>query len=101
MCACSAELIVHRSAFATAGCIACLWLSVSFASFSDLQAVSATPAVNKEEAVTTRASGTFDVKLTPQPSVHGTDESHGRLSLDKQFQGDLVGVSRGEMLTAG
>jgi predicted ribosomally synthesized peptide with SipW-like signal peptide len=92
---------MHRSAFAATGCIACLGLAVSFASFSDQQAVSATPAVNKEEAVTTRASGTFDVKLTPQTSVHGTDESHGRLALDKQFQGDLVGVGKGEMLTAG
>ena len=47
----------------------------------------------------TRATGTFDVKLTPQ----STDESKmlGRLTIDKQFHGDLDGTSKGEMLTAG
>ncbi len=46
----------------------------------------------------TRASGPFDVKLTPQSSG---DESIGRLMLDKQFHGDLEATSRGEMLAAG
>ncbi|NOT09457.1 MAG: DUF3224 domain-containing protein [Gemmatimonadales bacterium] len=43
------------------------------------------------------ATGTFDVKLTPQ----GTDESGllGRLTIDKQFRGELEGVSKGEMLS--
>jgi hypothetical protein len=39
-----------------------------------------------------RAVGTFEVKLNPQ------DE--GRMSIDKQFQGDLVGTSKGQMLMA-
>jgi Protein of unknown function (DUF3224) len=43
----------------------------------------------------TRASGTFDVKLTPaEGSVFG------RMSIDKQFQGDLEATSKGEMLSA-
>ena len=47
------------------------------------------------------ASGTFDVKLTPQPLTDATaDPLLGRLSLDKQFHGDLVATSRGEMLAA-
>ena len=46
----------------------------------------------------TRASGPFDVKLTPQSSG---DESIGRLMIDKQFHGDLEATSRGEMLAAG
>jgi hypothetical protein len=50
----------------------------------------------------TRASGTFEVKLTPQAS---DDKAEGtplrRLSIDKQFHGDLEGISKGEMLTAG
>lgn len=47
----------------------------------------------------TRAAGTFDVKLTPQSS----DQSPmlGRMTIDKQFHGDLEGTSKGEMLTAG
>jgi len=46
----------------------------------------------------TRASGEFDVKLTPQSSG---DESIGRLIIDKQFHGDLDATSKGEMLAAG
>ena len=57
----------------------------------------------KEEAVVaTRASGTFDVKLAPLASEDLKDgASLGRMSIDKQFQGDLEGTSKGEMLTAG
>lgn len=46
----------------------------------------------------TRASGLFDVKLTPQSSG---DESIGRLIIDKEFHGDLEATSKGEMLSAG
>jgi|SRR5688572_15214446 len=48
-----------------------------------------------------RASGTFDVKMTPQALADASaDPLLGRLSLDKQFHGDLVGTSKGEMLAA-
>jgi len=43
------------------------------------------------------ATGTFDVKLTPQPS----DPPLGRMSIDKQFHGGLEGTSKGEMLATG
>ena len=46
------------------------------------------------------ATGTFDVKLTPQ-TTDGQDAALGRMSIDKQFRGDLEGTSKGEMLTAG
>jgi len=46
--------------------------------------------------MTTRATGTFEVKLTPQDD--GRDAPVGRMSLDKQFHGDLAGTSRGQML---
>ena len=48
------------------------------------------------------ASGTFDVKLSPQTaydSAKGTPLA--RMSIDKQFHGDLDGTSIGEMLAAG
>ena len=49
-----------------------------------------------------RAQGTFDVKLTPQAADEkGESPALGRMSIDKQFHGDLEGSSRGEMLTAG
>lgn len=47
----------------------------------------------------THAAGTFDVKLVPQ--ADDGDATLGRLSIDKQFHGDLEGTSRGQMLTAG
>jgi hypothetical protein len=55
-----------------------------------------------ERIVTTRATGTFDVKLTPQANDNPAEGSPlGRLTIDKQFHGDLEGMSKGEMLTAG
>lgn len=49
----------------------------------------------------TRAKGPFEVKLTPQPLEQSGDGSPlGRLSIDKQFHGDLEATSKGEMLTA-
>jgi hypothetical protein len=48
-----------------------------------------------------RATGTFDVKLSPLPAYDSTpDTKLGRLSLDKQFHGDLDATSKGEMLSA-
>ena len=46
-----------------------------------------------------RASGTFDVKLVPQADENA-DPALGRMSIDKQFHGELEGRSRGQMLTA-
>jgi hypothetical protein len=49
-----------------------------------------------------RANGTFEVKLNAQPPVENVgDPSVGRLSIDKQFHGDLEAASKGEMLAAG
>jgi hypothetical protein len=49
--------------------------------------------------MTTNASGTFEVKLVPQDDK-SEDATPGRMIIDKQFQGDLEGVSHGQMLTA-
>lgn len=52
--------------------------------------------------MTTHANGTFEVKLTPQASDDkAADASLGRMSIDKQFHGDLEATSTGQMLTAG
>jgi hypothetical protein len=49
-----------------------------------------------------RATGTFEVKLTPQAMDDKAEGSPlGRMSLDKQYKGDLEASSKGEMLTAG
>lgn len=54
--------------------------------------------VKQEKAMTNRAVGTFEVKLNPQDQ--GADMPVGRMSIDKQFQGDLAGTSKGQMLMA-
>ena len=46
--------------------------------------------------MTHRATGTFEVKLTPQTDT--PDAPAGRMSIDKQFHGDLAGTSKGQML---
>jgi hypothetical protein len=88
---------------AGAGVIAGLCLSLCL----DFPAHARTPspapkAIQKGAVLTTRASGTFEVKVTPQ-ATDGKAESapFGRMSIDKQFHGDIEGTSRGEMLTAG
>jgi uncharacterized protein DUF3224 len=49
-----------------------------------------------------RATGTFEVTLTPQPpDDKAADATLGRLSIDKRFHGDLEGSGKGQMLTAG
>lgn len=48
------------------------------------------------------ATGTFDVKLTPQTAHdHADAGTLGRLWIDKQFHGDLAAQSVGEMIAAG
>ena len=55
----------------------------------------------KEAVLTTRANGTFDVKLAPAALADpAADAALGRMSIDKQFHGDLEGTSKGQMLTA-
>jgi hypothetical protein len=51
-------------------------------------------------AVTTRAKGTFDVTIKPQPADDYSDTTAlGRMTIDKEFKGDLAGTSKGQMLT--
>jgi hypothetical protein len=59
--------------------------------------------VSQEESVMqARATGTFEVKVLPLPQDSGVDTGgFGRMSLDKQFSGDLNGTSLGQMVTAG
>jgi len=48
------------------------------------------------------ATGTFEVKLKPQaPDDHADGATLGRMTIDKQFHGDLEATGKGQMLTAG
>ncbi len=46
-----------------------------------------------------KATGPFDVKLVPQMGDQ-MDADLSRMTIDKQFHGDLQGTSKGQMLSA-
>jgi hypothetical protein len=57
--------------------------------------------IGAQQPMTTVARGTFVVQMKPQGEPSAADGvSLGRMSLDKTFEGDLVGHGQGEMLTA-
>jgi hypothetical protein len=88
--------MMHRVRTAAA-LIAGAWLAAGFVDPARAQTPQQAPAAPPQEtAVTTRATGTFEVQLAPQE----TAAPIGRMSIDKQFHGDLEGTSRGEMLAA-
>ena len=58
--------------------------------------------IQKGTAMAAHATGTFEVKLTPQaPDGKFEDATLGRMTIDKQIHGDLEATSKGTMLTAG
>src|SRR5688500_8509646 len=59
-------------------------------------------AIPPEKSMTRRASGTFEVKLVPQsPGDYADAATLARMTIDKQFRGDLEATSKGQMLSAG
>jgi hypothetical protein len=82
--------------------VAGLWLLLGFAASAQAQTPSPDSGATRPEAVaTSRATGTFDVKLDPLTLDGLPDDALlGRMTIDKQFHGDLEGTSRGEMLSA-
>jgi hypothetical protein len=72
-------------------------LLISFTLFAE--SPSQTPG-SKEKLVTHHAAGPFEVKLIPQTTSDQDNASLARMSIDKQFHGELEGTSKGEMLSA-
>jgi hypothetical protein len=62
--------------------------------------VTKTESNQTKTTMTQHATGTFEVKLTPQDDKTG-DASMGRMTFEKQWQGDVEGTSTGQMLTGG
>ena len=61
-----------------------------------------TTSTKKEATMTTQARGPFDVKLSPLEAYNKDEGANlARMSIDKQFHGDLEATSKGEMLAAG
>jgi len=85
------------------GVITTICLSLGYGSSAHSQTHSSAPnAVQKGAAVATHASGTFEVKVNAQtPDGKFEDATLGRMTIDKQFHGDLEATSLGQMLTAG
>lgn len=88
---------------ARAGLIAAFFLAPGMGSSAFPQNHLQSPAtIQKGAAVMSHASGTFDVKLVPQGTE---DKAEGttlaRMSIDKQYHGDLEATGKGEMLTGG
>jgi len=55
----------------------------------------------QERVVTTHVRGNFEVKLTPEALADkAADKTLARMSINKQFHGDLEATSKGEMLSA-
>jgi hypothetical protein len=58
------------------------------------------PVLNESRMTTMHARGTFEVQLAPQPIDAYTDgATMGRMTIDKQFSGDMIATSKGQMLT--
>jgi hypothetical protein len=62
------------------------------------QSLAQTTSSQKGAAAISHAIGPFDVKLTPQDDK--TEPTLGRMTIDKQYHGDLEGSGKGQMLTA-
>src|SRR5260370_39526822 len=83
------------------GVITEICLGLGFAALAHTQTQSPVAnAVQKEKAIVKHASGPFDVKLNPQTDDKIGEPTLGRMSIDKQYHGDLEATSKGEMLTA-
>lgn len=77
--------------------LAIFLLSISALSCAVYAQTSSSPSTQKEARMTHHATGPFDVKLNPLPA-YNDDKDFGRMSIDKQFHGDLEASSKGEML---
>jgi hypothetical protein len=84
-------------------CLAIIGLVFTLACLASAQSSTPPQAPNKKEALMTgHATGTFDVKIVPQTADEQAKAAGiGRMSIDKQWHGDLTGVSKGEMLSFG
>ena len=84
-----AMLRLYSLLFIFLGLVACV--------AAQAQAPSSNSTSSAKEQKVSHATGTFEVKLSPQQS----DPPIGRMSIEKQWQGGLVGTSKGEMLASG
>jgi hypothetical protein len=74
---------------------------VFFGSIAWTMAFSPAQTKDEKEPAMEHAKGSFEVKVIPQGDPDKKDGATlGRMSIDKQFHGDLEATSKGEMLSA-
>lgn len=88
-----AHAIVRKRKRVAAATVTAAYLCFSVVALHGEDAARSTPVTVK---TTQRAQGKFEVNLKPLSS----DAPIGRMSIDKQFHGDLEATSKGEMLSA-
>jgi hypothetical protein len=89
---------VHRHLGARVAIAA--WLALASVAASAQSQPPASPAKGPP-VMTHKAAGTFDVSLKPQDTPDsGPGATLGRMTIEKQYHGDLVAQAKGEMLTA-
>lgn len=90
----------HRSrhrATVVAGISLCLVAAV----LAQAETPPASPKPVKKGAVMSHAAGPFEVKLVPQaPEESAGGAAVGRMTIDKQYHGDLEAVGKGQMLAS-
>ena len=78
--------------------LAGILLGISALSSTVYAQTSSSSSTQKEAKMANRAIGPFEVKLNPLSPYNSDDKAFGRMSIDKQFHGDLEATSKGEML---
>lgn len=99
-----AAALPSRDASKMAALIAAIFILFGLSSVIHAQGKPRTSKSTKKETLKMiNVAGAFDVKTIPQKTdnVQAEDAKLGRMSLDKQFHGDLNAVSKGEMIFAG
>lgn len=85
----------------TSGAAAAGVLGLAIATLAILTFSTTNGATSRESAM--HAKGYFDVTLIPQKpdNAPAQEASLGRMSIDKQYHGDIDGIAKGEMLATG
>jgi hypothetical protein len=90
----------YAAAILVAVCLTLGFFAPSSSSRYERTFSSITNTTQKGAAMTTHATGTFEIKMNPQDDK-SDDKSLGRMTIEKQWHGGLLGASKGQMLTGG
>lgn len=90
----------HAYRRALPGALACL-LAVLAAPLLSVGVAGEPASLEGSKPATTsgQAKGSFRPRISPLPPEPDADPTLGRMSIDKQFEGDLEGFGKGQMLT--